>query len=83
MRSLAANESGHPIPECHIKQSANPISPSRLWFWLSIYPSVELRQLFGLKAYRHAIALTARFGLFCDPQLDEQIVAGNSPDGVR
>jgi hypothetical protein len=48
-----------------------------------MYPSVELRQLFGLKAYRHAIALTARFGLFFDPQLDEQIVAGDAPDGVR
>jgi hypothetical protein len=66
-----------------IKKPADCLTPTRLWLRLSVYPGVEFRRLFGIKAYCHAVALTGRFGWFCDAQLREQIVAGYAPDGVR
>jgi hypothetical protein len=54
--------------ENRIKKPADCVAPVRLWFRLSVYPSVELQHLLGLKVYCHTVALTGRSAWLRDAQ---------------
>jgi len=65
-----------------INQPADRLRPTRFWFRLTFYPSVEFRHQFGIKANHHPFASTGRFGRFRDSQLRDQVIAGYAPDSV-